>query len=397
MKPLKLILIPVMIAAALALFPMDVLAVGTVEGRVTEGNPVSAPPLQGVGVVITSRDEVTTYSTVFTDVNGDYSAPDIPAGDIRVRFRLAGYVEAFGDYTLPDGNTITANAVLAPEVVGGMGTIAGNLIDATQGPPNVPVDGASLTLYPNINQTSGASAGTATTAPDGTFSIPNVPVGTYSLVATHALYSNDLYQVVSVDGATMTYTDLPMSPQLASGQIRIVMSWGPNPTDLDSHLYTPDISGSTYHIYYVTRGSLISAPFAELDRDDVTSYGPETVTIDQSFDGMYHYYVHNYSAEFGGGGARLSDSNCIVRIYDATGLFATFNVPAASRLTDQYNWWVFSYNGTTGQVIARDTGPSMLGPVEPDGPGHSPCFIQTAAHGNKKTTSFLPNLERWFQ
>lgn len=397
MKPLKLILIPVMIVAALAALPLDVLAVGTVEGTVTEGNPASAPPLQGVGVVVMSRDEVTTYTTVFTDVNGYYSAPDIPAGDIRVYFRLLGYVEAFGDYTLPDGNTITANAVLAPEVVGGTGTIAGNIIDATQGPPNVPVDGASLTLYPNINQTSGAAAGTATTAPDGTFTIPNVPVGTYTLVATHALYSNDIYQVVSVDGSTMVYQDLPMSPQLASGQIRIVMSWGPNPTDLDSHLYTPNIGGSTYHIYYVTRGSLISNPYAELDRDDVTSYGPETVTIAQSFDGQYDYFVHNYSAQYGGGGARLSDSNCIVRIYDDSGLFATFNVPAASRLTDQYNWWVFSYNGTTGQVTARDTGPSMLGPVVPEGPGHSPCFIQTAAHKNKDTTWILRHLNKWFQ
>jgi hypothetical protein len=343
-----------------------------------------------------SRDELTTYSTVFTDVNGDYSAPDIPAGDIRIYFRLAGYVEAFGDYTLPDGNTITANAVLAPEVVGGTGTIAGNFIDATQS-PNVPVDGASLTLYPNINQTSGTPAATATTAPDGTFTIPNVPVGTYSLVATHALYSNDLFQVVSVDSATMTYTDLPMSPRLASGQIRIVMSWGANPTDLDSHLYTPDIGGSTHHIYYVNRGSLINPPYANLDRDDVTSYGPETVTIDQSFDGQYDYFVHNYSAQYGGGGARLSDSGCIVRVYDDTGLFATFNVPAASRLFDQYNWWVFSYNGTTGQVTARDTGPSLLGPVVPEGPGHSPCFIRPATQGNKNTTSFLQYLNRWFE
>jgi len=398
MKPLKIVFTSVFIAFVFALCPPDLLAVGTVEGTVTEGNPFSVILVQAVTVEVMSRDESVTYSTVLTDVNGDFTAPDIPAGDIRVYFRLVGYVETFGDYTLPDNNSIRANVSLAPDAAG-TGTVSGNFIDATLGPPNVPIDGVSVTLYQHINQTSGTVGGSATSAADGSFSIAAVPNGTYTLVATHPLFTDDIYQVVSVTGQTMNYTDLTMSPQLAIGEIRIVMSWGYNPTDLDSHLYTPDIGGSTYHVFFADRGSLAGNPYAELDRDDVDRYGPETITIAQSFDGQYDYYVHNYAAEVYGEPTQLSSSGCVVKVYDASGLFATFYVPAASRLTSQYNWWVFSYNGTTGQIIARDSGPATLALLagEPESPGHSPCFIQSAAQGQFNGTSFIEKLMRGFR
>ena len=83
-----------------------------------------------------------------------------------------------------------------------------------------------------------------------------------------------------------------MSPIPEPGEIRMVLNWGENPHDLDSHLKTPQINGQEYHIMYSNRGSSESIPFVTLDVDDTNGYGPETITIKQAYDGTYLYYIY---------------------------------------------------------------------------------------------------------
>ena len=75
----------------------------------------------------------------------------------------------------------------------------------------------------------------------------------------------------------MTYALSPVLKDLDS--MRIVLNWGKNPLDLDSHL-----SYKNQHIYWDNKQGLA----ANLDVDDVDSYGPETVTIDKKLDGQYY-------------------------------------------------------------------------------------------------------------
>lgn len=116
--------------------------------------------------------------------------------------------------------------------------------------------------------------------------------------------------------------DISMSPTITEGEYRIVLSWGEIPYDLDSHLLTPEIDGSDYHIYYYSKGRQGAAPFAQLDVDDTGSYGPETITISRFFNGKYSYFVHQYTEE-----GELTTSNAIVKVYGATGLLKTYTVP----------------------------------------------------------------------
>ena len=60
-----------------------------------------------------------------------------------------------------------------------------------------------------------------------------------------------------------------------TNDIRIVLTWGAQPTDLDSHLTGPNTDATRFHVYYAGRGSFTSAPFAGLDVDDVSSIGPD--------------------------------------------------------------------------------------------------------------------------
>ena len=81
------------------------------------------------------------------------------------------------------------------------------------------------------------------------------------------------------------------------GAIGIKLSWGLLPEDVDSHLLTPQGA----HISYLNTGSLTAAPYANLDIDDVTSFGPEIVTIRRLAQGTYRYFLDNYSNTFNPG------------------------------------------------------------------------------------------------
>lgn len=77
----------------------------------------------------------------------------------------------------------------------------------------------------------------------------------------------------------------------ASNVVSIKLTWGQSPSDVDSNLIAPNGA----YVYFGSRGSLTSAPFANLDVDDTSSFGPEVVTINRLMVGTYRYGVNNYS------------------------------------------------------------------------------------------------------
>lgn len=79
--------------------------------------------------------------------------------------------------------------------------------------------------------------------------------------------------------------------------VSVKLTWGAAPSDIDSHLLLPNGG----HIYYREEGSLTDAPWANLDVDDTSSFGPEVVTIRKPMVGTYRYLAHNYSGSFAPG------------------------------------------------------------------------------------------------
>lgn len=310
-------------------------------GTVQDGDTGTA--LENVLVEIYDSACTTLLGSASTDAAGSYTIDSISVGGIAVDFSLTGYVNTFGSYTVASGQTLSAGTVeLAPDPgvpPDDVGTISGTALDATDAV--TPVTGATIELRAGINQTSGAAAYATTTDGAGAFSIPNVPPGTYTLLAikTGSFYDSPM-MVVSIGGQVKSYTVL-MSPVLLSGQIRIVLTWSnssSDPPDLDSHLYTPVIGGSTHHVNYGDKGSVATAPYATLDVDDRDWGGPETITIQSSQDGTYEYRVHQYPWPGGGGYpadvGNLWRSDAVVRVYDSAGLRYTFNVPPRAYLTE---------------------------------------------------------------
>ena len=144
--------------------------------------------------------------------------------------------------------------------------------------------------------------------------------------------------------AFATYNDpTAVSPYTVS------LTWGKYPLDLDAHFWTPNIEGSSYHVYWQDKGLLSAAPYCELDVDDVTSYGPERITVGSACPGEYTYAVNQYSSD-----STISGSGARVELYVQDHLSRTFTVPAGP--TNGRTWWhVFKLNGSTGAVTVLNT------------------------------------------
>jgi hypothetical protein len=125
---------------------------------------------------------------------------------------------------------------------------------------------------------------------------------------------------------------------------QFTLTWGENPSDLDSHIWTPQIEGSSYHIYYASRGNSIEPPFVDLDVDDVTSYGPEHITIYNGYPGTYTYAIYHYA-----GSGDITTSEAEVGVLDPEGGVTPFVVPEGSAAA---NWWwhVCTIDGETGVI-----------------------------------------------
>jgi len=216
--------------------------------------------------------------------------------------------------------------------VGQGGSISGVVSNAQNAEP---INGATISVKLN-----GVTLATATSGMDGTYAIPELPGGTYTVEATSPGFLKGSKTGVVVVVLQDTTVTLPLSPLLAAGEISLVLTWGESPGDLDSHLWLP--LERQYHLYYSREGNLEECPFANLDVDDTDSFGPETVTIVGRFEGTYHYAVHNYNES-----PSLTVSEAQVQVFDSSGLIATFMVPTEGTGL----WWhVLSIDGTTGEI-----------------------------------------------
>ena len=106
------------------------------------------------------------------------------------------------------------------------------------------------------------------------------------------------------------------SREMHEGEIRFVLTWGEYPHDLDIHLITP----SGHHINFANK--TLPGAGANLDIDDMRSYGPETITISDVQAGEYQVFVHNYS-----GTPAIIESQATVDMYTDEGHAARWEVP----------------------------------------------------------------------
>lgn len=144
---------------------------------------------------------------------------------------------------------------------------------------------------------------------DGVHTLQVSKAGQY--IQTEGEFTLDGGQVVSAP-------QISLPKEVDYKRIKIVLDWGEEPSDLDAHLY-----GQNAHVYFNNQ----RASNMELDRDDTSSYGPETHTIKEPApNDVYKYYVHNYSDSDIPASLRLSNSEAQVKVYIDNELKKTFTI-----------------------------------------------------------------------
>jgi uncharacterized protein YfaP (DUF2135 family) len=222
----------------------------------------------------------------------------------------------------------------------GNAIVTGLITDSQEGEPVV---GAVVRF------TRGNAFRETTTDATGTFSIPNLATGTFTVRITSANFFEVILENVVITEGTNTIPPVVVAQAPPAGSYRIVLTWGQTPNDLDSHLTGPDGASGRFHVYFASSSPV---PFANLDRDDTSSFGPETVTVEPLHAGVYRYSVHNYSqrnnlTEAPGG---IFNSPARVQVYSSQGLINTFTAPQPPAGTQANTWRVFEMTRTGTQI-----------------------------------------------
>lgn len=189
------------------------------------------------------------------------------------------------------------------------------------------IEGAEVTLQKN-----GAASVTSTTSTGGTATVSP----TFSdkddgvlLIVKKPGYST---LVARCPCQGMTYALSPVMHSLDG--LRVVLSWGRSPSDLDLHAVFP-----RNHVFFSKK----QGENANLDVDDTDSFGPETITIEKkAFGQPYLFAVHDYTNKDERNRAALAESGAKVFVYIGESLIRRYEVPKAKQGT---LWTVFSIDG----------------------------------------------------
>jgi hypothetical protein len=194
---------------------------------------------------------------------------------------------------------------------------------------------------------------------DGIASFSALPAGMANVMATMPDFSADSLAAQLVCGANslgVALNPLTGTDALEANEIRVILTWGEEPYDLDSHLTGPqpglaesiENEANRFHVYWYNETS--SDSIANLDVDDVTSFGPETITISPPAGatnlraGIYRYSVHHYAGE-----QTMADAR--VRLLIGNAPARTFTPEATSLRGDNDVWTVFELNvSPSGQI-----------------------------------------------
>jgi hypothetical protein len=363
-----------------------------VNGVVT--NPVSGAPLGGATVSafvqlssLVAKTVAAPVVTVITNADGTYSVTGLTAG-VTYYFEItATGFATFTYYNInPDAtnNLTLATARVIPSTMAGQTTTASGKVKNAS--TNVGLPNMTVKIRSGVGNQTGTVRATATTDSTGAYSFAALAAGTYTAEVTGNIGTTPIitsyFTLVSFPGTTLnTNQDFSVTVPLSSagpGQYRIVLSWGDNPSDLDSHLTGPATAtganattGTRFHTAYYAHdypsGSAVySSGFytagatteAVLDVDNTShgyDNGPETTTIVVPKTGTYRFYVHHYS-----GTSTISASGAQVVVYKGNAQLATFN-PPASTLGDEAVWSVFTMDVTaSGQTITPVNTISMI-------------------------------------
>lgn len=327
---------------------------GSIRGVVVDA--ITENPLGGVIVYVYKDGGLLLQHA--TDEDGTYAFGLPAASDYQLEFQKTGYISAiYREVEVVTDEINYLEAVMQiDESYAGFGAISGKVVNAFNGQsiPNV-----KLIVRHGINTTDGPVIATGYSDNNGKYLFFDIQAGNYSIEAVKDSFVGASISVSCIGGQTRANQEIFLTPEINDQEIRIILDWGRNPADLDSHLSGP-VPGSSerFHVFFRNKQfNHNNSTHAALDHDVTSSYGPETITVYIQGTGTYRYGVHDYTNRNASNSRALSSSNARVRVFRGPYLTNTFHVPPNS--TGIF-WTVFELNGN--QIIPINRMSNSLDP-----------------------------------
>lgn len=274
---------------------------GGVRGHVADA--VTGRDLAGVQISV--RDAAGVVAMATTDGDGDYRITELDPGRHRLVFSQMGYLPVEASVTVEPGADVAVETVLQIDAqYDGAGHVDGTVVDAVTGDA---LQGVSIAFREGINRRDGGAVATVTTDRSGDYAV-DLDAGHYTAALSMSGYIDSVFTLTVLGGRQHT-SDLTLSPTLDESSARVVLTWGESPRDLDAHLLKISDGDTQYHLSFANPSEVD----ANLDRDDTTSFGPETITLDQlDPTARYVFYVHDYSNRSRASATAMADSGAQV-------------------------------------------------------------------------------------
>lgn len=315
--------------------------VGYMSGSVKDASTEEAISNALVRVYDSDGNEVTRTRT---DSSGRYNMT-LSAGEYVVKISAGSY-KSVKMAVVINANSTTYNETFLMISSGlsmgfANGTITNSITEAAV--PNV-----TLKFRKNWNNQTGTVVYTTSTNDNGYYEVSSseLSVGFYTMEMIKSGYITG-YKNIFISPIDVSAQNAVLSPVTSDGTYRIVLTWGENPSDLDSHVQGALSDGSSFHVYYSHKSQYDGdTEICNLDVDDTTGYGPETITLIPNTDAPYYYYIYRYS-----GSGSISTSGAQIKVYSGDTLIATYNAPTDQGTSDYWN--VFAI--VNGEIIVSNT------------------------------------------
>lgn len=297
-------------------------------------------------------------ATATTDASGNYTAT-LPEGSYKLEVSKEGYITATLQFSLRAGETKMLETLKLTKkdedrIMGGIyGTIKNGITGATVPDVNIKISkgwgneaGAGGYVVEKVTNASGVYDHRKSTIHGVDFGLD---AGNYTITISKEGFITTSFNITIVGGADMEFNS-SITPVGEENMWHIVLTWGATPADLDSHL-NATYEGSRDHVYYWDMHGVND--YSYLDVDDISSYGPETVTIANlsAYTGNIMYSVHDYTNRGSSSSTAMSLSGATVKVYRGGQLLETFHISAGIGATV---WNVF-YINENGQVVPVNT------------------------------------------
>lgn len=299
----------------------------------------------------------TFVDTTTSGMDGKFSFINLPYDDYHIQVDHSLYVPLDMYTTVESDEPMQLPlAWLVPQPVIQQGDIGGKVIDVLTGNSIFDV---ALDFKAGIDPPASDPVlySTTTTGSFGVFSyeVLGMEAGVYTAYASKTNYRDGKFFVYVLGADRVSPQNGTLSPIIYGDEMRIVLTWGIRPLDLDSHLWAPDPFGAgKVHLYYSVIPPYGTHPWGayfDLDLDDTASYGPETTTIHQWESETYCFHVHDYSNQISPWSKKMSNSGTTVTVLTATETLFFYITPDTTATA----WAVFTIDGATRAITTLNT------------------------------------------